>query len=366
MTIFFLTGERYIYDLHQNNTMDHRHKLAALLLTGIIISATCASQKADVKFVRKPGENRIDIMVGNKLFTSFLYPDTIAKPVLYPIYAANGTMVTRGFPMEPKPGEPTDHPHHLGLWFNFENVNGLDFWNNSYAIAADKKAQYGTITIGKEVSTKDGKTGMLSYSANWVNSKNEVLLEEKTSYEISGNTNERIIDRVTTLTANTEVLFKDAKDGMLGLRVAQPLQIPTKAEQSFKDDKGNVTVVKGTNVANGNYLTSEGKQGDAAWSTRGKWCKLYGKINPDSISIAIIDHPKNLNYPTYWHARGYGLFAANPLGENIFTEGKKTTNLTLRKGESVTFRYRVVVQNGAKTLSVAELNKLGDEFAKRQ
>ena len=57
------------------------------------------------------------------------------------------------------------------------------------------------------------------------------------------------------------------------------------------------------------------------------WCKVYGKMGNDSISIAIIDHPENPNYPTFWHARGYGLFAANPLGEKIFTNGKALTRI---------------------------------------
>jgi hypothetical protein len=91
---------------------------------------------------------------------------------------------------------------------------------------------------------------------------------------------------------------------------------------------------------------------------------MYGKMKNDSISVAIIDHPSNINYPTYWHARGYGLFAANPLGEKVFTNGKSAKNLHLKKGESVRFVYRVVFDQGATTLSPAKLNGLADDFAK--
>lgn len=309
---------------------------------------------------------KIDVLINNQPFTSFLFPDTLEKPVLYPIYAANGTIVTRGFPLNPRPGEPTDHPHHVGSWFNFENVNGLDFWNNSYAIPKEKKAAYGWIQTLPDIQTNEGKNGVLVYQANWVNQQNNPLLQEVTTFEFSGNKNERIIDRMTTLIADTLVLFKDAKDGMLAIRLAQELQIPDKKEKQFTDDKGNTTNVEasGDNVATGNYLTSEGKQGDSAWSTRGRWCKVYGKMGEDSVSITIIDHPGNPNYPTFWHARGYGLFSANPLGEAIFTNGKSAKNLTLQKGEYVVFRYRIIIQNGHDTPSVGELNKLADEFAK--
>jgi hypothetical protein len=333
----------------------------------------CASQsftqkKEIVQVVKSTTQNKIDVFIGDELFTSFLYPDTLEKPVLYPVHAANGTIVTRGFPLNIQPGEPTDHPHHLGIWFNYENVNGLDFWNNSYAISKEKKYLYGWIRTDKILKTSGGSKGIISYHANWTNQQRNVLLEERTDIEFSGTEHLRIIDRTTVLKADTTVNFTDAKDGMYGIRLAHALQIPEIKDQEFKDDKGNVTIVKGVKdtIANGNYLTSEGKTGDDAWSTRGRWCKVYGKMGNDSVSIAIIDHPGNPNYPTFWHARGYGLFAANPLGEKIFTKGKSSKNLQLQKGESVTFRYRIVIYSGNKTLSEMELNKLADEFAKQK
>ena len=340
-----------------------RYTLSIALL--MAFSFTYAQKDQMVKVVKSTTENKVDILIDDKPFTSFLYPSDLEKPVLWPVYAANGTVVSRGFP--PGPGEATDHPHHIGIWFTYENVNGLDFWNNSVAIPAEKKNMYGWIKTDRITETSSGKKGILSYHANWTNQQNEVLLEENTKFEISGNEHQRIIDRVTVLKANTEVLMKDAKDGLLGVRVTHALQMPETKDQKFTDDKGNVTIVKAGSdkIANGNYITNEGKQGNDAWSTRGKWCKLYGKVGNDSVSIAIIDHPGNPNYPTFWHSRGYGLFAANPLGENIFTNGKSTKNLTLKKGESVTFRYRIVIDDGKKSISAEALNKMSDNFAKQ-
>lgn len=337
----------------------------------IILSASAfkvtAQKNEMVKIVKDTKENKIDVFIGGKPFTSFLYPDTLEKPVLYPLRSSKGTEVTRGFPLHPKAGEPTDHPHHLGLWLNFENVNGLDFWNNSYAIPKEKKSLYGWIKTDRILKASGGATGVLAYHAKWTNQKNDVLMEETTNYEFSGNANQRIIDRTTVLKANTNVVFTDAKDGFLGLRLAHALEIPATEDQKFRDDKGNVTIVKaGTDkIPNGNYITSEGKQGNDAWSTRAAWCKVYGKMGSDSVSITIIDHPKNFNYPTFWHARGYGLFAANPLGEKAFTNGKSAKNLTLKPGESVTFRYRIVIEEADKTTSPVQINKLAAEFAKK-
>ncbi len=325
-----------------------------------------AQNQQMVKLVRSAKEKKVDVYIDGKYFTGFLYPDSLEKPVLYPLHAANGTDVTRGFPLNPQPNDPIDHPHHIGMWFNYENVNGLDFWNNSYAIAAEKKKGYGWIKTDKILETSGGKKGILIYHANWTNQQNDVLLEETTRFEFSGIADRRIIDRISILKANTAILFTDVKDGLLGIRLAHELQIPTDKDQKFTDNKGNVTIVKGgtDNVPTGNYLTTEGKKSNDVWGTRARWCQVYGKMGNDSVSVAIIDHPANPNYPTFWHARGYGLFAANPLGEKVFTYGSNAKNLQLNKGESVTFRFRIIIANGPKRTSAEQLNALADEFSK--
>lgn len=344
-----------------------RKGLVLNLILWATIFNTAMAQKLPVTLKKASDAKKVDIFIGGKLFTTFLFPDTLEKPVLYPIYTANGTAVTRGFPLNPRAGDPTDHPHHLGLWLNFENVNGLDFWNNSFAIPAERKHQYGWIKTAKLTEIKNGAPGKLSYLANWTNKQDEVLLEEKTTLEFSGSANQRIIDRTTVLTAKQNVTFTDAKDGLLGLRLAHELQIPEMQDKKFTDDKGIVTVVKGgsDSIANGNYVSSAGLYGNDVWSSRANWTKAYGKMGSDSVSVTIIDHPENINYPTYWHARGYGLFAANPLGEKIFTNNKTEKNLQLKPGQQVTFKYRVVVHQNKKTQSAEELNKLAADFAKK-
>src|SRR5476651_587812 len=182
---------------------------AAILLPLIAMAGTTAMAQKNqmVKVVKVAGKNKVDIVIGDKPFTSFLYPDTLEKPVLYPLRAANGTVVTRGFPLDPKPGDPTDHPHHIGIWFNFENLNNLDFWNNSYAIAKEKKKDYGWVKTDKIIEAKGGTKGVIVYHANWTNQANEVLLEETTRLEFSGNAHERIIDRTVTLKAVVDCNF---------------------------------------------------------------------------------------------------------------------------------------------------------------
>jgi hypothetical protein len=193
-----------------------------------------------------------------------------------------------------------------------------------------------------------------------------VLLNEKTTFDfrVAGKT--FFIDRTTTLTAvDTAVVFKDVKDGMVAIRVARELEMPSKDATNFVDDKGNVTTVAKADNANvtGMYVASNGLTGDAVWSSQGPWVMLTGTKDGKDLTIGIIDHPKNLGYPTYWHARGYGLFAANPLGRKIFSNGKDELNFTLKPGETTTFRYRFVIHEGKK-LTATEMNQLMAAFTK--
>ena len=203
--------------------------------------------------------------------------------------------------------------------------------------------------------------------ADWIDTdgKGKNLLKETTNYIFHAKGNQRIIDRITTLTAQKEeVMFKDVKDGFFAIRVARELEHPSDKPDIFVDANGIETKVDKLDNSGitGNYHTSEGINGENTWSTRGKWNNLSGKIKDEDISIAIIDHPSNINYPTYWHARGYGLFAANPLGEKVFSKDKKELNFKLAPNQSVTFRYRTVITSGKVSDNV--LNKLTEEFAK--
>jgi hypothetical protein len=211
---------------------------APLLFITIFLSHMLSAQSLPIQLKSDPARHMVTITAGGAPFTSFLYPDTLEKPTLYPIYAPDGQLITRGFPMAPRPGEPVDHPHHLGLWFNYENVNGLDFWNNSYAIPAAKKQQYGWIRT-HTVTTVNGTEGVLAYEADWTDQQHDILLRERTTYVFRADKGERIIDRTTTLQAlvDTGVSFADAKDGLLGLRVTKELQIPSNAPGQFVDDK---------------------------------------------------------------------------------------------------------------------------------
>jgi hypothetical protein len=316
----------------------------------------------------KNGKTSVDVSIGGKPFTSYFFPgqDVLKKAVLFPLISAKGTTITRGYPMAPRAGERVDHPHHVGMWLNYEDVNGFDYWNNSNNIIASlQNHKMGTI-VHSSIVKQDAKSGTLVVAADWVENdgKGQKVVAETTTYVFSGTSDSRTVDRITTLTAVADqVLFKDVKDGMFAIRVARQLEIPSNKPDVFTDAHGvetKVPVMDNTGVS-GDYWSSEGVEGEAVWSTRAKWMNLHGVMDNHPISVTIFDHPSNVSYPSYWHARGYGLFAVNPLGAKVFSNGKDERNLTLKKGESVTFRYRTLISD--RLNSKEELDKIQSEFA---
>lgn len=324
------------------------------------------SQVVGFSIAENKEKKQVDILYNNKLLTAYCYYDSSRKPVLFPVNTVDGITVTRGFPFQPVAGERTDHPHHTGIWLNYESVNGLDFWNNSTAIPPQKREQYGTIVHDKVLNqSADGNKASLITTSEWIRPDGKTLLDEETNFTFQVMGNDFIIDRITKLTAaDITVDFKDVKDGFFAIRVARELELSSKEPSDYVDDKGNITKVpaSGSDVT-GMYYSSTGLKGDEVWSSKGKWAILTGKKQGKEIGIGIIDHPSNVGYPAYWHARGYGLFSINPLGRKIFSKGAEELNFSLSPKQSAIFRYRVVIHSGGK-LTTEQMNKLSDDFEK--
>jgi hypothetical protein len=341
--------------------------LIALAASVAFAAGAFAAPSKGVQVAPDEANRRVDITIDGAPFTSYIWPTALKKPVLYPLIDDEGVAVTRGYPLNPLPGERIDHPHHAGLWFNYGNANGFDFWNNSDAIKPENRNKMGTILHTKIASARSGaNSGELVAESSWVDGQGKQILAQTTHYIFSRRSRARVIDEVITLKAIDKVVFNDDKEGVLGMRVARWLESPEEKGGVFQDANGNPTKVDAppagaANPATGVYLTSDGVRGPAVWSTRGRWCTLTGTDGSHTVSIAILDHPGNPGYPTYWHARGYGLFAANPLGRSIFDPKQPPFNYTLEKDRSVTFRYRVVLYSRATTPE--EIDKEADAFA---
>ena len=159
------------------------------VVVGLVATAVLAlaADAPRIQVIPNDAARRMDVIIDGKPFTSYIYPTSQKKPVLFPLRTAKGTFVTRGWPLEPRGGERVDHPHHVGMWLNYGDVNGLDFWGHSEATPADQGAKMGTIVHRKVAAAKSGADrGDLAVEADWLAHDGHVVLRERTHFTFRG------------------------------------------------------------------------------------------------------------------------------------------------------------------------------------
>jgi hypothetical protein len=321
----------------------------------VLFSAAALVLPAAAQVKLTPAEGKVAIEINGKPFTDFYisgkaFDAQVTKPYLWPLRAASGTYITRSWPMvevdeekgEKKPtrnGPPAyDHQHQRGLWFAHDNVNRLDFWNNEWSYFEDlHRKNLGRINLVKLGEVKSGKDkGSVAATFEWTDmeGKNPILTENRVM-TFYADPKLRYFDVDITLTALAPVTFGDGKDGAFGIRLRPVLQ----------EDKGV------SHITN-----ADGKVGEKQlWGKPSDWCDYSGEIAGEKVGVAILDHPENPRHPVRWHARAYGLFAANPWGLSVFTNDKtQDGSMTLDPGKSLRYRYRVIIHPGdAKDANIA-------------
>jgi hypothetical protein len=287
---------------------------------GVLCAALALGAEAPEKVtVEKLPDGRIEVSIGGKLFTRLVPGER--KPYLWPILL-DGVHMTRHYPMEDAPGEDPDHIHQRSLWFTHGDVNGVDFWSEA--------AKAGKI-VQKQVKLAEGGDGMgkIETENEWIGPDGKKILGDLRTYAFApAPGGARTIDITVRLTATEgPVTFGDTKEGTFGVRLAE----------SMKETRGG----RMTNSRGGVAMKG-------CWGKPAEWIDYVGKIDGKTYGIAIFDHPKSFRHPTTWHARDYGLFAANPFGLKDFTGDKtKDGSHKLEKGATLLFRYRVLFHPGA-------------------
>jgi len=316
------------------------------VLVGVLFTAVALS--AQVKITQ--GKDRIDVAIDGKPYSTFYYGLEVPKPYLWPLRAPSGVEVTRSFPMEKVAGESTDHPHHRSVWFAHSAVNGFDYWNNEFSYEENPKLKgtMGHIFVTRVGKVQSGeKTGEIDETSEWRQPDGKVVLNEDRKMIFHAGGPNHVIDFDFILTAKTDVKFGDAKDGVFGIRLASGLEEP--GPKSIPEPKRT-----------GLMINAQGCKTEAeCWGKRSEWMDYSGVVDGRKVGVAIFDTPGNSGFPTYWHARGYGLFANNIFGRHEFTnKAEPDGSIALKPGEQLHFRYRVVIHPGdAAEARIADLYK---------
>ena len=272
--------------------------------------------------VVRPLDGRVRVTVAGELFTEYHYGNC-ENPFLYPVIGPYGTAMTRNFPTKRVPGESQDHPHHTSIWFAHDGFNGVDFWRST----APRHGRVVQRQIGRAESGAD--RGVLETANHWIGPDGDLICSDRRRLTFLVLPEGRAIDWDITLRATAgDLVISDTEEGTMGIRTHPNLRL----------ENGS-----GVTTANGRTLNSRGVRGKAVWGRRAAWIDYWGEVAGKTVGIALFDHPGNPRHPTWWHARPYGLFAANPFGIADF-EGKPrgTGEMTIPAGQSISLHYRVV------------------------
>jgi hypothetical protein len=278
--------------------------------------------------LRRDG-SQVDVLIGTRPFTTYYFDQAVAKPYFFPLRSAQGTVVTRGFPMTADiEGEDHDEPHQRAMYFAHGDINGFDFWGEA---AFPRWSDHAASTFGRTVfrtldeigGGADG--GRLRATFDLV-TPTGTIAEETQTYDFSGDEQSRIIDCELAIHASQgPITIGDTKEGTFAIRVVKALDSPP----------GRMVNANG----------ASGKKG--IWGKRAEWVDYYGRVAGEDVGIAVFDHPRNLRAPTYWHARAYGLLAANPFGVKAFTRDRRQDGrYPIPAGGTLVLRYRVVIHHG--------------------
>ncbi len=307
-------------------------KTTKTLLAATFSLAFTPLASAGFTFTEKDGA--LQLLEGDAVVTAFRTDYRV--PYLYPLTAPSGTNIARHWPMENDiKSEDRDHPHHRGLWLSHGNVNGYDFW----AGQDNKNASIKLNSITENKAGADSAT--FTADLTWTAEGKDFLQENRTHTFSRPDDKTLRIDVTSTMTAlPDEVVFGDTKEGTFAIRTDRTLRV------KGKEAKATLT-------------NSNGETNLDAWGKRANWAAYSGPDeNGEAVVVAIIDNPVSFRHPTHWHARDYGLLAANPFGIHDFESKKDKTvgNHTLKKGESITFNYTAIIHNGS--LESAKLDEI--------
>lgn len=326
-------------------TKTHPGLLRTALATTLAVGfAALPAAAGEVRITEKEG--KAVVTIDGELFTEYVF-EGHAKPILYPVIGPHGIPMTRNYPMvEGVDNEANDHPHQKSIWYTHDDVNGVKFWLEYTSKDGPQP--------GKIVQTKLAIKGhTIVANNNWTAPDGKVVCTDTRTVSFGTTDVGRYIDFAITFHASHgDVKFGDTKEGSMGIRTNPLLRLQT-------DPK------RGNHTAKGKAVNSEGLEGADIWGKRAKWVDYWAPINDHTVGVAIFDHPSNPRHPTWWHARAYGLVAANPFGIHDFEKKPAGTgDMLIKSGDSVTFRYRFLFHEG--DAKEANIDKQYQAFAESQ
>lgn len=272
--------------------------------------------------VTDPTTGAVTMQVGGKTCWTYVPQSAEGKPYFHPLAIPGTDDVFTSF-------RPPDHNWHLGFWFSWKFINGINFWEPSTNGATRVIAQ--TVKTAEDFSLTTEAT--LAYAGN-----GKELVREKRTVRVTTQPNGNYaFEWDSTFTAQgAEAVFsvtpakkdKEGKRWTTGGYAGLMLRFADSPAFSYA------------------FANSEGKANVMACGEKSERLDIVATAQADGAKakISVRDHPDNPRFPTPWFVRhsptdhkGRGYYLVGP--SMIFHEP-----LALAPGASARFRYTITVE----------------------
>lgn len=251
--------------------------------------------------------SKVDVFVGNRLFTSYITSHEEKYPFFFPVNGPSGASVTSM--------RNSNFPHHSSLFFGCDHVNGGNYWQEGL-----ERGQIRSIRV--DILETGGDRVVIENECIWSRPGAMAPIRDIRTITISARSaGLYVIDFDIVMEMLEDVTISRTNHSLFSGRMAADL-----------------TVTNG-----GTMINAEGKTGEhGTFGEPSPWISYYGTRFGKTEGMTIMQHPSNKWYPAPWFTRDYGFFSPTPL----YWPEDPEKGTFLEKGERVSLRYRVLVHSG--------------------
>ena len=297
------------------------HASSLALILALSSQTTQGAAQDSRKFVTDPTSKAVSMTVAGKTCWTYVPQSNEGKPYFHPLAIPGTDDILTSF-------RPPDHAWHLGFWFSWKFINGINFW--------EPDTNGVTRVLSQSVTHADDLTFTTDCTLAYLNKGKEAVREKRVVRVLTQPNGNYTIEWDSTFTAqDTEAVFsstpvkKDASGnwatgGYAGLMLR------------LADSPG--FAYSFTNAAHLADVKICGENSDRVEVV------ATAKTSGARAKITFSDHPENPRHPTPWFARhsltahkGRGYYLVGP--SMVFHEP-----LTLAPNASVRFRYTLTVE----------------------
>jgi hypothetical protein len=290
----------------KNKTIIHMKIRVYLFLTFFLtVSLSRVSAQPSIRAVKQG--SKIDVLINNNLFTSYIFSNEEKYPFFYPVNGPSNASVTSM--------RNANYPHHSSLFFGCDMVNDGNYWQ-------DGLGRGQIISLRADILQAEGDKVIIENECIWTRPGADAPIKDIRKITVSAQSKEIYqIDFDIVMEMLMDVTIKRTNHSLFSGRMDPDLAV--------------------TN--GGVMINAEGETGEKG--TFGKpspWIDYYGTRMGKAEGMAIMQHPLNKWYPAPWFTRDYGFFSPTPL----YWPEDPENGTRLKKGEQIKLRYRVLVHTG--------------------